>query len=309
MPKVGCPGCNNYTDGVCIARVKVRPKGANLIEGDDELIKAISDSDTFRRIVEKIAHSGNKEAFINIFDMLPENLTRERVIEILQAITRTSDGRRDTAAILSSRLADRLSDVNYAIRAFVAMLENSKTIETDMQEFIQDHPWLIGLEYVKVRPKQKVLRGALDFLLERYDGYHDMLELKSPDDPIIIEKDSEDKSMPAPPSQYSLSPSLANALAQSHSYRDTMTKYENAIEEQFGIRNPAQPNIYIIIGKASKLTDIQRRILRQLNLSMHRVQIVPYDILSYRAGQLIENIQKYLKNEYSSPEEARLTDD
>ena len=49
-----------------------------------------------------------------------------------------------------------------------------------------------------------------------------------------------------------------------------------------------------MIGRTAKLTDPGKSILRELNRSLHRVEIVPYDILGQRAGATLNNVERYL---------------
>lgn len=220
--------------------------------------------------------------------------------KILNVITSTVEGRIDAGASLGKRISDRIMDAKKAAEAFHRLLKNSSSIETDMQEFLEDHPWLIGLDYVEVRPKQSVPRGALDFILERYDGYHDLLELKSPQDPIIVERTAKNTQMPGSPSHYELSPELSKAFAQTHAYREILEGNDKLLEEQYGLQNVRHPKLVIVIGRDSLLTLPRKNIVRQLNLSMQRVEIVPYDVISKRAEMFMSQLEKYLDAERAS---------
>lgn len=99
---------------------------------------------------------------------------REARLEFLSALTADTDGRSVTGEALRRRLAERLGDVRVACEHLTALLQNDSTTETDLQIFFEGHPWLLGLEYVRVRPRKTIPRGSVDFLLERFDGYHDV---------------------------------------------------------------------------------------------------------------------------------------
>lgn len=217
---------------------------------------------------------------------------------LIEALTESPEGRADTATVLGGRLEDRIADAKAAAQAYHAILQNPNAIETDMQEFLQDHPWLIGLDYLRIRPKQPVPRGALDFILERYDGYHDVLELKSPQDRIIVEESPQQGALPGSPSKYSLSPTLANALAQSHDYRELLDADQMLLAERYDLERARQPGLIIVVGRETTLSPITKRILRQLNLSMHRVEIVGYDVISRRAELFLERLEDYLQGQH-----------
>ena len=117
--------------------------------------------------------------------------------------TRSRDGLAETGRVFGKKIADRLETARKEAEEYTLLVRNISSTETDLQQFIQEHPWLIGLEYARVRPKQKVLRGEMDFFLERFDGFHDILELKDPQDPIIKAADAVN-GRPPPPHDFSL---------------------------------------------------------------------------------------------------------
>lgn len=214
---------------------------------------------------------------------------RDARLELLWAVTNDWNGRRLAGETLHARVSDRLADAREAADEFDELLLRAG--ETEVQAFIEDHPWLLGLDYAQVRPRQPVVRGAVDFLLERLDGFHDLLELKSPDNPIF-EQRSRSVDIDSP-SAFRLSRPLALALAQVHAYRDTLSE-EGTHEKFFGLPHTREPRITILVGLASTLTDQEERILRELNRSLHRVEVIPFDVLARRARAVLDNVDRYL---------------
>lgn len=212
--------------------------------------------------------------------------------ELLAALTGDVDGRYVASETLANRAVERLGDARAAIKDFDALIAAGGSSETDLQEFLELNPWLLGLDYARVRPRQNVPRGAVDFLLERFDGYHDVLELKGPRDKIFV-IDRPRHGRPASASGYRLSRALSLAVAQVHAYRDLL-RHEEIVREQFGIENSRDPRFIIIIGTVSSLGDEGQRILRELNKSLHRVEIVPYDVVGLRAEAILENVEQQL---------------
>src|SRR5438093_718414 len=82
-----------------------------------------------------------------------------------------------TGEVLAARASDRIEDARGAVREYEELLASGAG-ETALQHFIEQHPWLLGLEYVRVRPRHDIPRATADFILERFDGFHDLLELK-----------------------------------------------------------------------------------------------------------------------------------
>lgn len=91
--------------------------------------------------------------------------------ELLWALTDDSEGRLVAGETLHARASERLEDARDAAGRFDRLLK--KGGETDIQHFLESHPWLLGLDYAQIRPRQQIPRGAVDFLLERFDGFNE----------------------------------------------------------------------------------------------------------------------------------------
>jgi len=216
---------------------------------------------------------------------------REAKLAFLRALTADRLGRYVTSEVLGQRISERLGDARDVADRYARLVDDPQSTETHLQGFIEEHPWLLGLDYAQVRPRRLLPRGQMDFILERYDGYHDLLELKSPQDPIVSAPAAVD-GVPPVASSFALSPDLAQALAQVHVYRDTMSA--DVVDRLYGLRNTRDPRIIIVIGRAGPLPDHRGRVLRELNLSLHRVEIVPYDVLASRARTILDNVERHL---------------
>jgi hypothetical protein len=220
--------------------------------------------------------------------------SRERRLEFLRAMTEDAGGRIATGEVLAERTADRVADARAAMTAYQALLDDPTIHETPMQEFIEKNLWLLGLDYAKMIPQQRLLSGTMDFILERFDGFQDVLELKDPQDPIIVASSHSDSGAAPPPSAYSLSPALALALGQVHSYRDRLTRHAEATLDLVGLSLSRDPFLIIVIGRADQLPQHSKRVLGELNKSLHRVEVVPYDVLARRADAVLTNVEAYL---------------
>ncbi len=172
--------------------------------------------------------------------------------------------------------------------------------ETEVQEFVEERPWLVGLEYDSVQGRFPVPRGEADFILRRFDGYYDILELKSPSDVIVEELQSSGIARPASPSQHRLGRALNLALAQAHLYRHILGTLSVESAEMYGLKYHRHPLITILIGRAADLNEIGRHILTELNLSLSRIQVIPFDRLAERIEGIVSNLEGLLAS--SSPE-------
>jgi Domain of unknown function (DUF4263) len=229
------------------------------------------------------------EAVAAIEGLLGRAVDREARARFIRALTADRTGRYVTSEVIGERIGERLADARAVADEYVALLEAPGSTETDLQRFIETKPWLLGLDYTRIRARRALPRGTMDFILERYDGFHDLLELKSPQDPIIVAPDEVD-GLPPHPSKFSLSRDLGQALAQVHVYRDMLSQDAETMRVRYGLQNTPDPRVIIVIGRADALQPHRARVLREMNLSLHRVEIVPYDIL----GTVLQNVEHYL---------------
>jgi hypothetical protein len=221
------------------------------------------------------------------------DVDRDIAVRFLRAVTAARTGRYVASEVLGQRIGDRLEDARVVAANYSELLANPGSTETDLQRFIEQNPWLLGLEYVGVRPRRALPRGQLDFILERYDGFHDLLELKTPQDQIILAPDAVDD-VPPPAHNFALSPTLAQALAQVQVYRDVLSTDEATVAKRYGLKNTRDPRVYIVIGQSGSLPPHRAVVLRDLNLTLHRMEILPYDVLAQRAETMLDNVALHL---------------
>lgn len=157
-----------------------------------------------------------------LVDFVVQLTDPEQRAVLLRGATTDPLGRETAAAVLHERVAERIADARQDLDEYRALLDDPNTRESDMQQFLTTHPLLFGLEYASIRPQQSGPSGSMDFLLERFDGYNDVVELKGPNETIL--KSREDGPRPAVPTphRYRLGKELAHALPQALAYRDRL---------------------------------------------------------------------------------------
>lgn len=212
---------------------------------------------------------------------------------ILSRLTESERGRMVTAHVLAGRLSERISDTRGQLDAYQHLIASSASNETDVQQFLERNPWIVGLSYVGARARIEIPRGEIDFVLDRYDGFFDIVELKGPGEAIVVERSEVAAERPSSASAYSLGAALAKALAQAHHYRSILDR-SRELHRQYGLTDSRQPRILILIGRSTDLSDSSREILRQLNLTLHRVEVIPFDLLGRRTEVLLNNIEALL---------------
>lgn len=212
----------------------------------------------------------------------------------LSAVSRSPCGSKALGEALTDHLPARLQETRADAARYRDIIEDPGTTETRVQEFIERRPWLVGLEYHRVRGRLPVLRGETDFILDRFDGYYDVLELKSPNHAIVEEASQSRRGQPASPSQYRLSPQLGLALAQAHFYRYALSTMSPESAELYGLPHHRHPVVTILIGRAADLSVAGRHLLKEFNLSLSRVQIIPFDQLADRIEGMVSNLETLL---------------
>ena len=93
--------------------------------------------------------------------------------------------RKKQKQILLSRLPEFKKDITELDR-LIQQAKTGKIPEQDLQNFLHDHPWFLGTEYVNAEPQK--LRGShskFDFYLERFNKTNDIVEIKLLSDRII----------------------------------------------------------------------------------------------------------------------------
>ncbi|MFX0198019.1 MAG: Shedu anti-phage system protein SduA domain-containing protein, partial [Candidatus Hodarchaeota archaeon] len=172
-------------------------------------------------------------------------------------------------------IRDKLPEFEKSLTEFKRLVRQEKK-ESVYQKFFEKNSWLLGLEYIKAKPQKKAgAKDIPDFLMERFDGFNDIIELKKPSDKLFIEDGGKLKQ----------SKDLKNAISEVMDYIDYYSiqyPYEKAVLGN----NVFKPKAIIIIGKS--LTEDAKQKLRQHNSYLHEIEIRTYDDIAERAKMIIE---------------------
>lgn len=147
--------------------------------------------------------------------------------------------------------------------------------ETIFQEFLTQHFWMFGPQYISVQPKpNSSARRIPDLLIQRADGFNDVIELENPTDDLFV-------NVKKRPEQ---SKALKEALAQVMDYVDDYAlRYRDEFYDS-GL-DTYKPTGIIVIGRQGG-RDLERR-RRQLNSYLHGIEIWTYDDLFANAERVI----------------------
>ncbi|HEY3549242.1 MAG TPA: Shedu anti-phage system protein SduA domain-containing protein [Propionicimonas sp.] len=242
------------------------------------------------------------DQIVQLIDLVTQLTKEEGRADLLRGATRDETGRRAATCVIHERTADRIADAEAALDEYGELLLGGHTTETQMQAFLAKNPLIFGLQYANIRAQVEGPSGTMDFLLERLDGYNDLVELKGPHEKLIIAPSHEPGTTLPSPHTYRLSKALGQALAQALAYRERLTRFPDVSEAVHGIPNPRYPRLVIVLGRTESLDPHKKDVLDELNLSLHRTQIVGYDALALQARATLANLRAYLAGSPTPPQ-------
>jgi hypothetical protein len=160
---------------------------------------------------------------------------------------------------------------------FKAVVNAPSATETDVHNFIEaKNPfWLFGLEYlgfdskVGFPPKKPVF--WFDLMLHRMDGFHDLVELKGPNERLFDRRTSR---------RAKLNTKLSEALGQVIAYLEACDRTRKA-----GL---FKPKALIVIGTKKTDDPRQRRLLAS---HLANVEVLTYSQLVQRGDQLLGHLE------------------
>ena len=179
--------------------------------------------------------------------------------------------------ILHSRVEEFQSDVN-ALEALLHPSTGITIAEQDLQNFLYEHSWLFGTEYVNASPQ--VLRGAhsrFDFYLERFNKTNDIIEIKLPSDPII-NKDG------------TITARVVQAVDQLIDYMESSqaAAHSSVISEEEGIKE-LRPRGVVIIG-TDKSAEAKKK-LHKWNYQLAHITVLNYEDVLDRANSVLKHLK------------------
>lgn len=176
-----------------------------------------------------------------------------------------------------SRLPSFKTDIN-ELEGKIKETTERKIAESELQEFLYNHSWLFGLEYLTSQPQ--VLRGAhnkFDFYLERFNKTNDIVEIKLISDKIINEDGS-------------ISAKVIQAVDQLIEYMESSiaAAHSTVISEEEGIKELRPRGVVIIGNNAAEGTLIK---LHKWNYQFAHIKIMTYQDLLEQGKAIIKNVE------------------
>lgn len=233
---------------------------------DENIEKMIKEKESLKKIKEK----SNKQI----------SHQKEIIDSLLQQVGKLRE----------ERFLISLEDFKKDIKDFKSLLKE-KNKERDIQLWLYEHPWVFGPNYVEGSKEEINSKGdRIDFLLQRYDTYYDVIELKLPSCPIFV-GEKEDVPEQDISRKYNMSADLKNAISQVIGYLETYEIDKTNIKWKKGI-TIHKPKGIIVVGRTEEET---RRALKSLNSYLHDIEILTYDDIIEIANNFIKLIETKTK--------------
>lgn len=170
-----------------------------------------------------------------------------------------------------------------AVKDFETMLGQDEK-ERDWQGWFKKNSWVLGSEFVRVLDDRQIdTQNISDFLMEAYDGFLDVVEIKRPEGELTFWAASLDHG------NYIPSSDLIKAMTQANHYIFEIEREANSLKfsDRFeGIRT-IKPRCVLIFGRSNTWNKDQAEGYRILNAGFHNLHVMTYDHVLDRAKRMI----------------------
>lgn len=170
-----------------------------------------------------------------------------------------------------------------AVHRFEIMLEKDLT-EHQWQRWFTSNSWVLGTEFVKILDEREIDTANIsDFLMEAYDGFLDIVEIKRPEGNMKFWADNKDHDNYIPHSD------LIKAITQASKYIYEIEREANSVKflERLGYVKTIKPRCILIYGRSNEWNYEQKESYRILNSNYHNLTIMTYDHILSRAKRLL----------------------
>jgi hypothetical protein len=169
-----------------------------------------------------------------------------------------------------------------AIREFEDMLEGNRT-EHKWQKWFEDNSWVLGSEFVRIIDERHIdVSNISDFLMEAYDGFLDIVEIKRPEGGLLFWSPTLDHG------NYVPSQDLVKAITQASKYIYEVEREANSVKflERVDNVKTVKPRCILIFGRSNDWGSDKIEAYRILNSGYHNLTIMTYDHVLTRAKRI-----------------------
>lgn len=174
-----------------------------------------------------------------------------------------------------------------AINEYKSMLEED-LVESNWQKWFEKNTWVLGSEFVRVLDERSIdVQNISDFLMQAYDGFVDVVEIKRPEGGLLFWSSTRDHGNLIPSSD------LTKAITQAARYIFEVEREADSIKflERVGGVRTVKPRGILVFGRSSSWGDDENEAYRILISSYHNLTIMTYDHVLERAKRMVGAIK------------------
>ena len=169
-----------------------------------------------------------------------------------------------------------------AVLEFEQML-GQNLLEWNWQQWFQSNSWVLGSQFVRILDERQIdTQHISDFLMEAYDGFLDVVEIKRPEGGLNFWSPTIDHG------NYVPSTELTKAITQASRYIYEVEREANSnkfLESVGGVKT-VKPRCILVFGRSNDWNEKQAEAYRILNASFHNLTILTYDHVLARAQRI-----------------------
>lgn len=250
----------------------------------------------------------DNEEFINLIQFIEENhgplllgagkyiqadadlddALAERMIEIFK----NKDARKVANFLINNKLLNVNSAAmiefarrTSAIKVFEEKVNSNET-EHEWQKWFEENDWVLGNEIVEILDDRRIdVSNVADYLVETFDGFVDLVEIKRPEGTLKFWAESKDHDNLIPGQD------LIKAITQVQNYILELEKEMDSIKSQKRLNNTAivKPRATLIFGRSNEWREEEKQAFRILNAGYRDLSILTYDHVLARAKRSLQN--------------------
>lgn len=168
------------------------------------------------------------------------------------------------------------------VRAFEKMLSEN-LCEAPWQAWFQRNSWVLGSQFARIIDERHIdTQHISDFLMQAYDGFLDVVEIKRPEGGLNFWATTLDHG------NYVPSTDLIKAVTQASRYIFEIEREANSVkflERVDGVKT-VKPRCVLIFGRSAGWNQQQAEAYRILNAGYHNLTILTYDHVLNRARRI-----------------------
>jgi hypothetical protein len=185
--------------------------------------------------------------------------------------------------------ADLLKSIDYhrrckAVEELEEMLAEDLT-EAPWQRWFEENDWVLGTEFVQLLEERSIdVEHIADYLMEAYDGFVDLVEIKRPEGKLKFWAGAQDHGNWVPHTE------LIKAITQASRYILEVERESSNLKffERIGGVKAIKPRCVLIYGRSAEWGAEEREAYRVLNASYYNLTIMTFDHVLARAKRILD---------------------